>query len=92
MRAKKVINNIAGHISFGELLYSFRDAKYMTQIEFSELLNISKQDLCNIETGRKLVSVEQAMKLADHLGHSQKVFVKYVLQDQLLSAGVDWEV
>lgn len=90
--AKKAIRKITGHISFGEMLWSLRKAQELTQVQMSENLGISKQDLCNIEKGRKAVSVERAVSFANSLGMSSKAFAKYVLQDQLHRAGIKGEV
>ncbi len=53
-RAKSAIRKVTGHISFGEMIHSYRLAQELTQVEMSSLLDISKQDLCNIEKGRKI--------------------------------------
>ncbi len=52
------------------------------------ILDISKQELCNIEKRRKLVSVERAKSFAEALKMPPKSFAKYALQDQLDSAGI----
>lgn len=90
--AKKAVRKLTGHISFGEMLLSFRQAQELTQVEMAEKLDISKQDLCNIEKGRKLVSVERAVSFAKALEMPAKTFAKYVLQDQLQKAGLKGEV
>lgn len=92
IKAKKAIRKITGPISFGEMLYSFRLPNEHSQVAMAELLSISKQDLCNIEKGRKLVSVERAKAFAEALGMSSKTFAKYALQDQLNSAGIEGQV
>ncbi len=92
IRAKKAIRKITGHISFGEMLLSLRTAQELTQVEMAHTLGISKQDLCNIEKGRKLVSVERAILFANALGMPLKTFAKYALQDQLHKAGLKGEV
>lgn len=76
--AKKVIMSLTGHISFADMLLSFRHAQELTQVEMADKLNISKQDLCNIEKGRKLVSVERAVSFANALKMPTKTFAKFV--------------
>lgn len=90
--AKKVIKSLSGHISIGEMLHSLRQAQELTQVKMAKKLDISKQDLCNIEKGRKLVSVERAVSFAKALKMPAKTFAKYVLQDQLQKAGLKGEV
>lgn len=92
VRASTVIRKVTGPIGFGEMLCSYREAQVFSQIQFAELLGISKQDLCNIEKGRKLVSVERAISFAEALKMPAKTFAKYALQDQLNKSGLVGEV
>ena len=90
--AKAEIRKITGHISFGKMLLSYRISQEITQVEMAKKLGISKQDLCNIEKERRLVSVERAVSFAKKLKMPQKSFAKYALQDQLSKAGLKGEV
>lgn len=92
IRAKKAIRKLTGPISFGDMLYSFRLSRELSQVNMAELLGISKQELCNIEKGRKFVSVDRAKAFAQALEMPPKTFAKYALQDQLNSAGIVGEV
>ena len=92
IKAKSAIRKITSHISFGEMIFSYRQSQEIIQVEMAEILSISKQDLCNIEKGRKLVSVERAVSFAKALKMPPKTFAKYALQDQLNKAGLDGEV
>lgn len=91
-RAKSAIRKITGHISFGEMLLSYRKGQELTQVKMAKTLGISKQDLCNIEKERKLVSVERAVSFAKSLKMPSQTFAKYALQDQLKKAGLKGEV
>ena len=90
--AKSALRKITGHISFGEMIQAYRRSREYSQIELADLLEISKQDLCNIEKGRKLVSVERAISFAHSLKLPIKTFAKYALQDQLHKAGIKGEI
>ena len=92
IKAKSAIRKITGHIGFGEMIQAHRQAQELSQITMAETIGISKQDLCNIEKGRKLVSVERAILFAEALGMPKKTFAKYALQDQLYKAGIRGEV
>lgn len=92
IRAKEAIRSITGHITFGETLRNFREIKGYSQVECSKLLGITKQELCNIEKGRKFVSVERAVVFAKALKIGAKVFVIRVLEDELYRAGIKAEV
>ncbi len=90
--ARSAIRKISGHISFAEMILSIRVSQEITQVEMAEVLGISKQDLCNIEKGRKQVSVERAVSFAKSLSMPSRTFAKYALQDQLRRAGLKGEV
>jgi len=92
VRAKTAIRNITGPISFGEMLHSLRETSEISQVEMADKLNISKQELCNIEKGRKQVSVVRAISFAKSLKMPPKTFAKYALQDQVVNAGMSGEV
>lgn len=92
LNAKKEIRKITGHVSFGEMLHSLRLSKELSQTAMAEVLKISKQDLCNIEKGRKQVSVARAKSFAEALNMPPKTFAKYALQDQLRAAGIPGKV
>lgn len=63
-----------------------------SQVKMAAKLKISKQDLCNIEKSRKIVSVERAVSFAKTLKLPVKTFATYALQDQLHKAGIEGEV
>ncbi len=90
--AKAAIRKITGHISFGDMIQASREAREWTQVKMAKKLGISKQDLCNIEKGRKLVSVDRAVSFARSLKRPIKTFAKYALQDQLHKAGIEGEI
>jgi len=76
------IDSIVGQkLTLGSLLLSIRQADEMTQVAFSDLLNISKQQLCDIEHNRKYVSPKLAATYAEKLGYSKEQFIRLSLQD-----------
>jgi len=91
-KADKIFKELYGHVSFGEMLSSIRYSDGYTQKEFAEKLKISPQDLCDIEKGRKNISVERAVEFANLLQDSPEIFAQYVIQDQLYRAGLDCKV
>jgi transcriptional regulator with XRE-family HTH domain len=91
-RAREVLDEILGPVSFGQFLNSLRLSLEFTQVQFALKLKISKQELCDIEKGRKLVSVDRAVDFARRLKHSEKLFAKYVIEDQLRKSGLNLRV
>lgn len=79
-------------LSFGMALASIRRLAGLTQLEFAKKLKISKQHVCDLEKGRKLVSTEKAAKYARVLRHPTETLVKLALQDQVRKAGLKFNV
>jgi transcriptional regulator with XRE-family HTH domain len=87
-KASAFLRDHLGEISFGEYLHSLRLANEWTQVEMAIRLEISKQELCDIEKNRKIISIERAILFARKLKHSEKFFIKYVIDDHLKRSGV----
>ena len=67
-KAAKALETIVGKsLSFGTLLESIRLGEEMSQVEFAKKLGISRSHLCDIEKGRKSVSVARAARFAPGL-------------------------
>ncbi len=90
--ARKYLEKILGHVTFSELLKTERLGRGLSQVEMAKLLSISKQDLCNIESGRKQVGLVRAIKFAQKLGKSSKVYVQFILQDMVHKAGLKYKI
>lgn len=78
------LEQLAGErLSLGSLIKSIRLGEEMNQKDFADLLGISKQYLCDIEKGRRLISPKLASNYAEKLGYSSKHFIRLCLQDLL---------
>lgn len=89
----KYLENITGGpLSLKELLYAIRLGEEISQVEFAKKLKISRSHLCDIEKGRKNISVERATAFAKILQYSEDQFIRLALQDQLVNAGLDYKV
>lgn len=78
----------SGPLSFGQLLGSLRESDSLSLSQFAERLGVSRQHLHQLESGRKRVSPERAVRFAQTLGHSELYFVQVALQDLVNDAGV----
>lgn len=67
----------------GTMLRAIRESKNMTQAEFTKLLDIPPQKLCDIEKRRRFVSAKTAEEFAKKLGVPSECFVIQCLQDAL---------
>lgn len=77
-----------GYLSFGAMLESIRKSDEITQVELARKMDISKAHLCDIEKGRRQVSLERAMQFAKVLGYSPTQFAAKSLEDQARAAGL----
>ena len=68
-------------LTLGNLLLAIRQGEEMSQVEFAKLLGISAQYLCDVEHGRRFVSLGTAAQIAKKLRYSKRQFVRLCLQD-----------
>ena len=81
-----------GPLSIGGLMNSIRLGEEMSLVEFSSKLGISRSHLCDIEKGRKAVSLTRAIEFAERLGYSKDQFARLALQTQVNEAGLKYRV
>lgn len=79
-------------LTLGAFIESIRLGEENTQVEFANILGISRSHLCDIEKGRKSVSVAKAAEYAETLGYSKEQFVRLALQDEVHRAGLKMNV
>jgi len=76
-----------GPLIFGEMIRSIREADEISQAELARSMKISRAMLCDIEKGRRPVSVERAKIFATVLGYSATQFVAVAVEEQLGKLG-----
>jgi transcriptional regulator with XRE-family HTH domain len=64
----------------------------MSQVDFAAHLGISRSHLCDIEKGRKTLSVSRAARFAKTLGYSEAQFVRLALQALVEESGLKLKV
>lgn len=79
-------------LTFGMAVESMRVGFEISQTAFAKKIGVSRQYLCDIEKGRRLVSPEQAVKFAKAFKHPPVVFVQLAIQDSIRSAGLNFKV
>jgi len=98
MSTKKVKFGLAdlegkyGPLTLGRFLAAWRMSDGISQREFAEKIGISSANLCDIEKGRKGVSIYKATEIAKKIGYSPTVLVQLALQEQIESVGLDYTV
>lgn len=87
--ATRFLEDVTGRqLTFGSLMEAIRTGEGLTQAEFARQLGMSRSHLCDLEKGRKSVSLTRAVQLAKTLGYSEKQFVRLALQELVDEAGL----
>jgi antitoxin HigA-1 len=87
--ALKYLENLRGSpLTFGALVHSIRETDDHTLEDLAKRLGVSRSHLCDIEKGRRTVSVERASRWARTLGYPEAIFVKLAMQAELDAAGI----
>jgi transcriptional regulator with XRE-family HTH domain len=91
--AMKLLDVLSGEpLSFGSMLRTIRECEEMTLEAFARKLRISRSNLCDIEQGRKGVSLTRAVRWARSLGYPERQFVALALQAEVDAAGLKYSV
>ena len=76
------LESISGEaLTLRGLLLAIRLADDESQVSFAAKLGISRQQLCDIERGRRNITPSLAAEYAIKLGYSREQFVRLSLQD-----------
>lgn len=81
-----------GPLTLGKTLRAIREGEEMSLAVFAAQLGVSRQNLCDVEQGRRTVSPARAAEWAKTLGYSAPQFVRLALQDQINEAGLKLRV
>lgn len=81
-----------GPLTLGGLLRAIRQGEEASQADFARQLGISRSHLCDIEKGRKTVSLRRASQFARMLGYSEAQFARLALQELVEEAGLELTV
>ena len=91
-KALDILEKELGPLTFGDMIKTIRLCEEWTQAEMAKKLNISCQNLCDIEKERKLVSPERAAKFAKILGQPVEFFIQISIQDSINQAGLPFKI
>ncbi|MGE3919971.1 MAG: helix-turn-helix domain-containing protein [Gammaproteobacteria bacterium] len=89
-KTSQEIEKISGKkLTLGLLIAAIRQTDNKLQVDFAKILGMKKQQLCDIERGRKSISPKLAAEYAEVLGYSKEQFIRLALQDALDREGLD---
>jgi transcriptional regulator with XRE-family HTH domain len=83
---------LGNRLTFGAAVEGLRVGEEISQAAFARKLGVSRQYLCDVEKGRRLVSPEQAARFASAFGHPPNVLVRLALQDAVSASGLKLRV
>ena len=69
-----------------------RETDEVSQADIARRVGVSRGLICDIEKSRRIPPAKLVVKIAKALGYSEKVLLKYLLQDQLREAKVKFRV
>jgi transcriptional regulator with XRE-family HTH domain len=81
-----------GPLTFGQMINSTRLAEGLSLETFAGQLGVSRSYLCDVEKGRRSVSVERAAAWARVLGYLEAQYVALALQAEVNAAGLKLRV
>ena len=81
-----------GPLTFGAAVEALRVGEELSQAAFARKLGVSRQYLCDVEKGRRLVKPGQAARFARAFGHPPNVLVELALQDTVRASGLKLKV
>ena len=91
--AMKFLESLRGRaLSFGRMIESIRQADEVGQAELAKKLGVSRMYLCDVEKGRRPVTVERAAQFAKVLGYSVHQFVALAMEETLRKEGLKVKV
>lgn len=89
----QLLENITGKkLTVGNLLWAIREGEEMSLAEFSKKLGVSRQYLCDLEHGRRTVSIKMAAEFAKKLGESPVQFVRLTIKEEIERSGLRLEI
>ena len=92
-KAVRTLEALLGEeLTFGNMIRSERMAMELSQDAFGKLLGIKRAYVCDLEKGRTVASVDQAIRFADLLGLSRMLFIQLAMEAQIRKHGLDYRV
>jgi transcriptional regulator with XRE-family HTH domain len=93
INARKELERLTGGpLTFGRMINATRLAEGTSLEAFAARLGISRAHLCDVEKGRRSVSVQRAAEWARMLGYVEAQYVALALQAEVNAAGLKLRV
>ena len=89
--ATKKINKDSGPLTVGRLIRTYRFLNSISIKELAIVLDLTKTYISGVETGRKLISLDQALNICKRLKESKDVYAQVWFEEQSRNAGLDFK-
>ena len=81
-----------GALTFGNSLEAYRLGEEKTRKDFAKKLGVTAQSLSDLEKGRRLPSIERAVKIAKKLNEPIESWVSLAISDMVHAAHLDFTI
>jgi transcriptional regulator with XRE-family HTH domain len=89
MSLTEMYESLTGPLNVGKLLHAYRTTNNLSEEKMEKKLHLSSGRLALLESGKKKISLEEAIHFAKKLKDDQDFYVEVWLQDFVRSAGLD---
>jgi len=88
IKNKKSLDIKYGKMTLAKFLRAYRLTEELTQAELAKKLGWSKGNICDIESGRRIIGTDRAKLLSDVTGIPLDYILEIILNQQLQEAGI----
>ena len=91
--ARQYLEKLRGRpLTFGKMLRSLRLSDEISQVDLAEKMHVSRAYICDVENGRRNVSIEKAAQFAKVMKYPVSQFIATAIEDQLKYARLKFRV
>ena len=89
MSLTKMYESLTGPLNVGKLLHAYRTTNNLSAEKMEKKLHLTKGSLSMLESGKKKISLEQAIHFAKKLKDDQDFYAEVWLRDFVRAAGLE---
>ena len=86
------LEKFMGPLTFAKVLKAWRQCEEMPQKVLAKKLGVTPSTLADLESGRRIPSLQRAEKIAILMGAIPQQWVRLALQDYINKSGVDYTI
>jgi len=86
------LEKVIGPLTFAKVLKAWRQCEEMPQKMLAKKLGVTPSTLADLESGRRIPSLQRAEKIAILMGAIPQQWVRLALQDYINKSGVDYSI